>query len=225
MSDTERLQERVQNLIERGRALLMDPAQAIEQGRAMLQNPTQAIEMAREMTELALDVGRWALSMLPFGARACACDEHADELRPAPPPWAATPEPPPAAAPEPPAPEPPAVAAAPEPVEAAEPTAPAEAAEEAGEDEQPGRDQLYKVLRILHDEAIGEGRYLTAREIAEAASAAGLPILPGNVRKILRTRAARHIEARLRDGESGKVTEFRLGGRGKSWFQKTYPLH
>jgi len=86
------------------------------------------------------------------------------------------------------------------------------------------RDQLYKVLRVLYDESKGEGRSLTAKEIADAATAMGLPILPNNVRKVLRTRANRYVDTRLRENESGKVTEYRLTAKGRSWFLKNYPV-
>jgi hypothetical protein len=110
--------------------------------------------------------------------------------------------------------------------EPAPPAAEADADDDAEKpaDEGVAKDQLYKVLKVLYDETIGEGRFLTAREIADAAKKAGLAILPGNVRKILRTRGSRHVETRLRDAETGKVTEFKLASKGKSWFQKNYPV-
>lgn len=220
-TDNEKLQDHIARMLERGRAFVADPAGATMQSLALLRDPVQAMEAAQrtamEMADFAMVVGRLAFSALPFGPKPyeCGCGAAAEPVAP----------PPPAAAPA----DEPEAAFAEEPAEepaAADEDEPAEPAAAAGPDEeQPGRDQLYKVARVLYDEARGEGRYLTAREIAEAATAAGLSILPGNVRKILRTRAARHVEARLRAGETGKVTEFRLGARGRSWFEKTYPVH
>src|SRR5258708_7214919 len=73
------------------------------------------------------------------------------------------------------------------------------------------KDELYKVLVALaaipSDAPDG---YLTAREIAAAATARSLPILAENVRKVLRTRATTFVESRSRGEGVNRVTEFRL---------------
>ena len=87
------------------------------------------------------------------------------------------------------------------------------------------KDQLYKVLVALASvpTEAPEG-YLTAREIAAAATARNLPILAENVRKVLRTRATTFVESRSRGEGVNRVTEFRLNDAGRSFFNDTYPF-
>jgi hypothetical protein len=178
--------------------------QCVDRARRVINHPEEALDLAQDLRTFAGEFVRWGLEKVPIAR---------DFLPPEPPPldetatWGSEAAPSPAFAPE----------------EYPEPQA------EAADDDKPadegiGKDQLYKVLRVLYDETVGEGRFLTAREIADAAKKAGLAILPGNVRKILRTRAARHVDTRLRDADTGKVTEFKLAAKGKSWFQKNYPI-
>ena len=175
--------------------------QCVDRARRVINHPEEAMDLAHDLRAFAGEFVRWGLEKVPLARDFLPPEPPADE-----PTWGNE--------------------AAPPPYEPYEPAAPAE---EAAEEEKPAeegvsKDQLYKVLRVLYDEAVGEGRFLTAREIADAAKKAGLAILPGNVRKILRTRAARHVDTRLRDAETGKVTEFKLAAKGKSWFQKNYPV-
>jgi hypothetical protein len=181
--------------------------QCVDRARRVINHPEEAMDLAHDLRTFAGEFVRWGLEKVPVAR---------DFLPPEPPPvdepaWGSEAAPSPAYAPE------------------EEPAAPAAEAAEGAEDEKPAdeavsKDQLYKVLRVLYDETVAEGRFLTAREIADTAKKAGLAILPGNVRKILRTRAARHVDTRLRDAETGKVTEFKLAAKGKSWFQKNYPV-
>ena len=87
------------------------------------------------------------------------------------------------------------------------------------------KDQLYKVLVALASvpTEAPEG-YLTAREIAAAATARNQPILAENVRKVLRTRANTFVESRSRGEGVNRVTEFRLNDAGRSFFNDTYPF-
>lgn len=191
--------DRTQRLVDRA-------LQCVDRARRVINHPDEAFDLANDLKDFGVEFVRWGLEKVPIAR---------DFLPPEPPPE-----------PEPVAWE--SAAAAP-PYVPEEEEAPAD--EPAAEEDEPraadeaiGKDQLYKVLRVLYEETTGEGRFLTAREIADAAKKAGLAILPGNVRKILRTRAARHVDTRLRDAETGKVTEFKLASKGKSWFQKNYPV-
>ena len=87
------------------------------------------------------------------------------------------------------------------------------------------KDQLYKVLVALAGVPVeAADGYLTAREIAAAATARTLPILAENVRKVLRTRATTFVESRSRGEGVNRVTEFRLNDAGRKFFHETYPL-
>jgi hypothetical protein len=87
------------------------------------------------------------------------------------------------------------------------------------------KDQLYKVLVALAAvPADAPDGYLTAREIAAAATARSLPILAENVRKVLRTRATTFVESRSRGEGVNRVTEFRLNPAGRTFFHETYPF-
>ncbi len=182
--------------------------QCVDRARRVINHPEEAMDLAADLRTFAGEFVRWGLEKVPIAR---------DFLPPEPP---AEPEP---AMWESEASAPPYAPGASFDESAAE-RSPGDGEDEKAADEGIGKDQLYKVLRVLYDETIGEGRFLTAREIADAAKKAGLAILPGNVRKILRTRAARHVDTRLRDAETGKVTEFKLASKGKSWFQKNYPI-
>ncbi|MBI5481072.1 MAG: hypothetical protein HY906_19600 [Deltaproteobacteria bacterium] len=195
--------DRTQRLVDRA-------LQCVDRARRVINHPEEAFDLAHDLRDFAGEFMRWGLEKVPIAR---------DFLPPEPPPepepgaWERDPEAAPPFAAEETTPLPPV----------AEP--PADEEEEGkGVDESIGKDQLYKVLRVLFDETVGEGRFLTAREIADAAKKAGFAILPGNVRKILRTRAARHVDTRLRDAETGKVTEFKLAAKGRSWFQRNYPV-
>jgi len=198
--------DRTQRLVDRA-------LQCVDRARRVINHPEEAIDLAGDLRAFAGEFVRWGLEKVPIAR---------DFLPPEPLP-----------ADDPPAWESEAAAAPPYPVETY-PEAPDAAPPAAADDDEAeatprsgdgtvGKDQLYKVLRVLYDETLGEGRFLSAREIADAAKKAGLAILPGNVRKILRTRAARHVDTRLRETDTGKVTEFKLAAKGRSFFQKTYP--
>jgi hypothetical protein len=193
--------DRTQRLVDRA-------LQCVDRARRVINHPDEAFDLANDLKDFGVEFVRWGLEKVPIAR---------DFLPPEPPPedepaaWQSEASAPPYADEE----------AAPRP----------DAEEPAGEDDEPkavddtiGKDQLYKVLRVLFDETVGEGRFLTAREIADTAKKAGLAILPGNVRKILRTRAARHVDTRLRDADTGKVTEFKLAAKGRTWFQRNYPV-
>jgi hypothetical protein len=194
--------DRTQRLVDRA-------LQCVDRARRVVNHPDEALDLAYDLRDFAGEFVRWGLEKVPIAR---------DFLPPEPPP-----EPEPGAWER--------EGAAPPPYAADEAGAPPEGEEPASDEDEPkavddsiGKDQLYKVLRVLFDETLGEGRFLSAREIADAAKKAGLAILPGNVRKILRTRAARHVDTRLRESETGKVTEFKLAAKGRSWFQKNYPV-
>jgi hypothetical protein len=87
------------------------------------------------------------------------------------------------------------------------------------------KDQLYKVLVALASVPTeAPDGYMTAREIAAAATARNLPILAENVRKVLRTRATTFVESRSRGEGVNRVTEFRLNPAGRGFFNETYPF-
>jgi hypothetical protein len=194
---------------DRSQRLVDRALQCVDRARRVINHPEEALDLAHDLREFAGEFVRWGLEQVPI-AREFLPPEPPPEAEPgawasdgeASPPFAARETTPPPHDEEP----------------------PSEEDEVKAVDDSIGKDQLYKVLRVLFDETIGEGRFLTAREIADTAKKAGLAILPGNVRKILRTRAARHVDTRLRDAETGKVTEFKLAAKGRGWFQRNYPV-
>jgi hypothetical protein len=189
-------------------------AQVLERARRLAHNPAEAVEalgearrVAEELVKLGLDLVWPARTKERCGCH-CDCDDSA-------PPGGHEHQATPGDCGD------PASSAGLD----SEPRGPSDAPPASDEPSPAGSDQLYKVLRVLHDEARGQGRYLTAREIAEAAEASGFKILAGNVRKILRTRAAKHVDSRVRKSDTGRATEYRLASRGRQWFERTYPVH
>ncbi|MFH2006686.1 MAG: hypothetical protein ABI333_08890 [bacterium] len=73
-------------------------------------------------------------------------------------------------------------------------------------------DQLVRVLELL---ATDEGHWFSAKEISDAGEAAGTPILPGNVRKVIRARSQNTIETRPREGSRRGALEYRITNAGK----------
>jgi hypothetical protein len=73
-------------------------------------------------------------------------------------------------------------------------------------------DQLVRVLELL---ASDEGAWFSAKEISDAGESAGTPILPGNVRKVIRARGKEAIETRPREGSRRGALEYRITNAGK----------
>jgi hypothetical protein len=72
-------------------------------------------------------------------------------------------------------------------------------------------DQLIRVLELL---AASPHPWLSAKELSEAGEAAGTPILPGNVRKVIRGRGEGVIETRPREGSRRGALEYRITDEG-----------
>jgi hypothetical protein len=74
-------------------------------------------------------------------------------------------------------------------------------------------DQMIRVLELL----LASGtRWLSAKELSDAGKRAGTPILPGNVRKVIRARAGEHIETRPREGSRRGAMEYRITEAGRA---------
>lgn len=78
--------------------------------------------------------------------------------------------------------------------------------------EQERPDQMIRVLELL----VESGQpWLSAKELSDAGAAAGTPILPGNVRKVIRARGEDLIETRPRDGSRRGALEYRITDAGR----------
>jgi hypothetical protein len=75
-------------------------------------------------------------------------------------------------------------------------------------------DQMIRVLELLL--AAGT-RWQSAKELSDAGKRAGTPILPGNVRKVIRARAGEHIETRPREGSRRGAMEYRITEEGRTY--------
>lgn len=104
-------------------------------------------------------------------------------------------------------------APAPTPAAPAE-AAPAETPPASGElDDAPLRnDQLIRVLDLL---TLAADRWVSAKELSDAGDAASMPILPGNVRKVIRARGGEYIETRPREGSRRGAMEYRITDVGR----------
>ena len=71
-------------------------------------------------------------------------------------------------------------------------------------------DQLLRVLALLTE----AGGWLSAKELSDAGGAAGTPILPGNVGKVIRARGDVVIETRPREGSRRGALEYRITAAG-----------
>jgi len=71
-------------------------------------------------------------------------------------------------------------------------------------------DQLLRVLALLTE----AGTWMSAKELSDAGGAAGTPILPGNVRKVIRARGDVVIETRPREGSRRGALEYRITAAG-----------
>lgn len=71
-------------------------------------------------------------------------------------------------------------------------------------------DQLLRVLTLLTE----SGGWISAKELSDAGGAAGTPILPGNVRKVIRARGDEVIETRPREGSRRGALEYRINAAG-----------
>ncbi len=71
-------------------------------------------------------------------------------------------------------------------------------------------DQLVRVLQLLTN----GGGWMSAKELSDAGGAAGTPILPGNVRKVIRARGDVVIETRPREGSRRGALEYRITAAG-----------
>ena len=74
-------------------------------------------------------------------------------------------------------------------------------------------DQMIRVLELLE---ISEKPWLSAKELSDAGAAAGTPILPGNVRKVIRARGGDSVDTRPRDGSRRGALEYRISAAGKA---------
>lgn len=72
-------------------------------------------------------------------------------------------------------------------------------------------DQLLRVLSLLAE----RGDWMSAKELSDAGGAAGTPILPGNVRKVIRARGDEVIETRPREGSRRGALEYRITAAGQ----------
>ena len=66
------------------------------------------------------------------------------------------------------------------------------------------------MLTLLAD----SGGWMSAKELSDAGGAAGMPILPGNVRKVIRARGDEVIETRPREGSRRGALEYRITEAG-----------
>jgi hypothetical protein len=72
-------------------------------------------------------------------------------------------------------------------------------------------DQMIRVLELL---AASPRPWMSAKELSEAGEAAGTPILPGNVRKVIRSRGDGFVETRPREGSRRGALEYRITDAG-----------
>lgn len=73
-------------------------------------------------------------------------------------------------------------------------------------------DQMIRVLELI---SAGDKPWMSAKEISDAGEAAGKPILPGNVRKVVRARGKDLIETRPRKGSRRGAMEYRMTSAGR----------
>lgn len=73
-------------------------------------------------------------------------------------------------------------------------------------------DQMIRVLELLTESGKD---WLSAKELSDAGAKAGTPILPGNVRKVIRARGGELIETRPRDGSRRGALEYRITAAGR----------
>jgi len=73
-------------------------------------------------------------------------------------------------------------------------------------------DQMVRVLELL---AAGSKTWMSAKELSDAGEAAGKPILPGNVRKVIRARGKDLVETRPRKGSRRGAMEYRITAAGR----------
>jgi hypothetical protein len=73
-------------------------------------------------------------------------------------------------------------------------------------------DQLIRVLDLL---TLAADRWVSAKELSDAGDSAGMPILPGNVRKVIRARGGEYIETRPREGSRRGAMEYRITEVGR----------
>jgi hypothetical protein len=71
-------------------------------------------------------------------------------------------------------------------------------------------DQLVRVLSLLAE----SGGWMSAKELSDTGGASGTPILPGNVRKVIRARGDVVIETRPREGSRRGALEYRITAAG-----------
>ncbi len=73
-------------------------------------------------------------------------------------------------------------------------------------------DQMIRVLELLTESGKA---WQSAKELSDAGARAGAPILPGNVRKVVRARGGDLIETRPRDGSRRGALEYRITEAGR----------
>ncbi len=168
------------------------------------------LDLLKGVKQTALETGEKAIRLF-FEIVAVASErmrsrsDHVDPSYPSYPAYT-----PPAASAAPPAPEPapPAAAAVP---------ATAKPAAKAPRRRAPAKrrgkkrpDQLVRVLSLLAE----SGGWMSAKELSDTGGAAGTPILPGNVRKVIRARGDVVIETRPREGSRRGALEYRITAAG-----------
>jgi hypothetical protein len=80
-------------------------------------------------------------------------------------------------------------------------------------------DQLLRVLELLSG---ANGRWLSAKELSDAGEKASTPILPGNVRKVIRSRGDGLIETRDRAGSRRGAMEYRITDAGRTHLKQAW---
>lgn len=79
------------------------------------------------------------------------------------------------------------------------------------------KDQLVRVLRYLSESS---QEWMSASELSAAAGSQGAPMLPGNVRKVIRLRGNDLVETRPRAGSRRGSLEYRMTSDGRRWLQE-----
>ena len=67
----------------------------------------------------------------------------------------------------------------------------------------------------------GDKEWMSAGELSAAAGASGAPILPGNVRKVIRLRGDGLVETRPRSGSRRGSLEYKITASGRNRVTET----
>jgi hypothetical protein len=79
------------------------------------------------------------------------------------------------------------------------------------------KNQLYRVLKLLED---SNKQWMSASELSDASAERDTRILPGNVRKVIRTRGKSYIESRPRAESRRGALEFRINEEGRKHLEE-----